>query len=228
MTRPTTGWFPVDLIRSELLTLRVTRAPFLTGVGLFLASVLAGAASVSESREIVAVAAMFAGIVSYGFGLLTVAQEFQHGTATLTYLTAPRRGTVFTAKALTAGGFGAAAGLVAPLVALLVYALRRDHAPYDVDMAVTYLLGVFAAAVAGLMGACVGSALRLPVRALSLSLGWVIIVEGFIGHLTAMLPFGAFVATLSEENQVLGFVALVGWAVVGTTAASVIAARRDV
>src|SRR5689334_7006613 len=120
----------LPMIRSEFRKLSTIRGPWLllaAGPLLVVAGITglvqSGAnvhdpAIQSKALAHVGLAALFTLI----FGILAVAGEYRHGTVTDTFLSFPDRGRVVAAKLAVYGLVGAAAGLIASAVAIVVTA----------------------------------------------------------------------------------------------------------
>jgi ABC-2 type transport system permease protein len=203
-----------NLIRSELLKARTVRLPAVAVVIVAIAGGLTAVALITTAGHagnppldrhslpqiihgpyaIVAGAALLLGI----FG---TAGEFRHQTITSTLLVAPRRGRLMTAKVLVNAGLGAGLAVVASAVNLAVSIpwLSSQDVPLGGPMnMIRVLLGAVAAgALSGAAGAGLGALLGKQTAAVTLSLVWLLAVEGLVVSLTSTptlhewLPGGA-------------------------------------
>jgi hypothetical protein len=134
-------------------------------------------------------------------GILTVAGEFRHQTITATLLASPRRGRLLAAKVTVHAGLGALLAVVAAAVNLAVaipWLSSRDvplSGPFDV--AQVLIGGVAAAALLGAAGAGLGALISNQTAAVTVSLVWLLAVEGLVVSFTSTatlherLPGGA-------------------------------------
>jgi ABC-2 type transport system permease protein len=229
-----------DLVRSELRKQRSIRLP---AIGLAVAAV-AGALTaialittaghggnpaldrgsltqlVHAPYAIVAGAALLAGI-------LGVAGEFRHQTITATLLASPRRGRLLAAKVVVHAGLGALLAGVAAAVNLAVAIpwLSAHHVPLSgpVDVAQVLIGGLAAGALFGAAGAGLGALIANQTAAITVSLVWLLAVEGVVVSITSTptiqrwLPGGALSAVAqggSGPDAGLPFWATAGCAVV--------------
>jgi ABC-2 type transport system permease protein len=159
-------------------------------------------------------------------GILGVAGEFRHQTITATLLATPRRGRLLTAKVVIHAGLGALLAVVAAAVNLAVaipWLLAQDVAlSRPVDVAGVLIGGVAAGALFGAAGAGLGALIANQTAAVTVSLVWLLAVEGLVVSLKSSginrwLPGGALSAVAhggSAPNTGLQFWAAVGCGVV--------------
>jgi ABC-2 type transport system permease protein len=203
-----------NLIRSELLKQRTVRLPLIAIAAAAITGALAAIAIITTSSHagnppldrhsltqlvhapfaIVAGAALLLGI----FG---TAGEFRHQTITSTLLVAPRRGRLLTAKVLVHAGLGAVLAVVACAVNLVVsipWLSSQDvplAGPPDVARVVAGV--AVAAALFGAAGAGLGALVANQTAAVTVSLVWLLAVEGLVVSITSTpvlhewLPGGA-------------------------------------
>jgi ABC-2 type transport system permease protein len=203
-----------NLIRSELLKQRTVRLPLIAVAAAAIAGALTAIAIITTAGHadnppldrhsltqlvhgpfaIVAGAALLLGI----FG---TAGEFRHQTITSTLLVAPRRGRLLTAKVLVHAGLGAGLAVVACAVNLAVSILWLSS--HDIplagptDIARVVAGSVAAAALFGVTGAGLGALLANQTTAVTVSLVWLLAVEGLVVNITSTptlhdrLPGGA-------------------------------------
>lgn len=222
-----------DLVRAELLKLRTTRMFWglvvgaLVGVPLSLAAAIltAGqegggpALETTEGIRHVLSAASSGGVVVLILGILVMAGEFRHNTATSTFLGSPDRKRVVGAKLISSTIVGAALAVAASALTLAIalpWLAAKDVAvdllSADVGLA---LVGAMAAtALYALVGVGIGSMIRNQTAAVVTALVWVMVVESilvnFVDDVGRWLPGGA-VASLTGMASLDG-VLLPMWA----------------
>jgi hypothetical protein len=174
-----------NLIRAELLKLRTTRmfwysalaALAFVPISLAITILTAGqegagpALETSEGIRNVMSAASSGTLIVLIIGILVMAGEFRHNTATSTFLVSPDRKRVVGAKLVSSA-------LVGVGIALAASALT-------VDVGLMLLGAVVATALYALVGVGVGSLIRNQTAAIAIALVWVMIVEGLV---VALLP----------------------------------------
>jgi ABC-2 type transport system permease protein len=187
-----------------------------------------------------------AAICTLIFGVLAVAGEYRHATITDTYLSAPRRHRVVTAKLAVYGLTGAAAGLISTLVAIGTtaawWAAKGGAFHLSAAGAWSTLGGGVAANLAfAAIGVGLGSLVRNPVAAIAVALAWIALIEGIAGQLLGpavarWLPLAASEsldrASLTGTARLLpqwgGGLVLLGYAGAFAAAAVITTLRRDV
>lgn len=204
-----------DLIRAELLKLRTTRmfwgnvAAALAGVPLSIALAIltAGQESspmpsldTSEGLRNVMSAASSGAVLFIVIGILIMAGEFRHNTATSTFLISPDRRRVVGAKLAAASlvGVGVAAAASLLTLAIALPWLRAKGIEVSIlsgDVGLV-LLGAFTAnALGAVLGIGIGALLPNQTVAITVTLVWVLIVEsllvGFAPEVGRWLPGGA-------------------------------------
>ncbi len=203
-----------NLIRSELLKQRTVRLPFIAAAAAAIAGALtaiaiittaghAGNPSLDRHSLTQLVHGPFAIVAGAALllGILGTAGEFRHQTITSTLLVAPRRGRLLTAKVLVHAGLGAGLAAVACAVNLTVSVpwLSSHDVPLagPTDVARVVAGSVTAAALFGVAGAGLGALLANQTTAVTVSLVWLLAVEGLIVNITSTptlhdrLPGGA-------------------------------------
>jgi ABC-2 type transport system permease protein len=136
-------------------------------------------------------------------GILAMAGEFRHQTATGTFLAAPRRGWAVTAKlllyTLVGLAFAAVATALTLAIALPWLAARQVHVPglgHEVLLTVAGLL--LSGALYGLLGVGVGALLRNQVAAVVIAVLWITLVDALLVGLAPVVgrwtPGGALAA----------------------------------
>jgi ABC-2 type transport system permease protein len=193
------------LVRSELLKVRTTRARFayplviLALAGLGAAGAVGSGADRDRSSadfqaELFEIAALVAPLLALLLGITIVTSEFRHGTITPTFLVAPVRERVLTAKALVATVAGAVFALfsfvVIAAVAIPWLTVIDEELRFADGEVVRYALQVvLAAAVWGLLGAAVGSAVHSQIAGLVGALVWLLIAENIVIALLALVDW---------------------------------------
>lgn len=183
-----------DLVRAELLKLRTTRmfwgnvAAALAFVPVSLALAVAGGTDPLDSADGVRhamPAASSGAVLLLVIGILVMAGEFRHGTATATFLISPDRRRVVAAKLAAAALVGAFLAVAAAALTLAIglpwlSAEGVSPADYTADI-VAALLGSFAATVlAAVVGVGFGALVRNQTAAITIALVWTQVVEGVL------------------------------------------------
>jgi hypothetical protein len=190
-----------NLVAAELLKFRTTRAwigflltlAALTGLG---AAGTVGSSNdlqlgtIELSRDIVS-SALFATLVVFVLGILSVTSEWRHGTVTRTFLVTPRRGRVLVAKELWIVLLGLVLALIALVVTFAValpWLAFRD-ASFEMDSSVAGLGGrvLVATILWGALGVGVGALVQNQTVALVGAVIWVLLVEALIGVLFGLV-----------------------------------------
>ena len=244
----------LPMIRSEFRKLSTIRGPWLllaAGPLLVVAGITglvqSGAdvhdpAIQSKALAHVGLAALFTLI----FGILAVAGEYRHGTVTDTFLSFPDRGRVVAAKLAVYGLVGAAAGLIASAVAIVVTAAwwAAKGGNFQLSGAGTWQTiggGVAVNVAFAAIGVGIGALVHNLAAAIAAALAWIALVEGIAGQLLGSglarwLPFYASEA-LGRANvtgtarllpQWGGGLVLAGYVALFAVAAIVTTLRRDV
>lgn len=205
-----------DLIDAEWLKLRTTRMFYgnvlaaLAVVPISVASAIhsagrAGRAPLDTGEGVRSVlsAASSGTLIVLVIGILVMAGEFRHNTATSTFLIAPDRKRVVAAKLAASSLVGA--GLAVAASALTIAIALPWLAAKDVEVGVlsgdvrAVVLGAMAATTLyALVGVGVGSLFRNQTAAVVIALVWVFTVEGilvsFVPEVGRWLPGGAVTA----------------------------------
>jgi hypothetical protein len=240
------------LLRSELLKIRTTRtaltfALVLFGGIVFLALVMCFSQDtlvLAERRaqfQLLAVGSN-AVFVSGLLGILLMAGEFRHGTIRPTFLAAPRRARVVSAKVVAATTTGLVLGIAGEALAfgLGVALLRARDVPLVLDggdVSLAFAGTAAAAALWGAFGVGLGALVRSQVGAIVGLLVWALLVEGILFALVPgfarFLPGQASSAMTSVETAhalapAAAAAVLAAYALVLAVAGAVVTARRDV
>ena len=202
------------LIRAELLKLRTTRMLYLNvlaalafvPVSVAISILTAGdpgagpALTTSEGIRGVISAASSGSLVILVLGVMVMAGEFRHNTATSTFLISPDRSQVVRAKLIAASIVGVLVALAASALTLAIALPWLASKDIDVnilsgDVAPVLLGGIAATALYAVVGVGVGSMVRNQTTAVAGAVVWVLVVEGllvsFAPDVGRWLPGGA-------------------------------------
>jgi hypothetical protein len=215
------------LVRAELRKITTVRLPLigfavatvaaaLTAVAIITSAGRSGNPPLDRHSLTEAVHGPFAIVAGIALllGILGVAGEFRHQTITSNLLVAPRRGRLLTAKVLTHAGLGAMVALIATVVTLAVavpWLNARGVPPSDAtELAKVLAGGVIAAAFFGAAGAGLGALIANQTAAITISLIWLLAVEGLFVDITSKpalhnwLPGGALDAISTGGSSAAG------------------------
>ena len=125
-------------------------------------------------------------------GALGMTGEYRHGSVTMTFLVAPRRGRVIAAKAVATLGSGVLLGLVAVALNTLVVLVWFSVSGDDLGVSAGRVIGIGAGAVAltallTLFGFGVGVIVRNQVAAIVILLGLLFVVDPLIASFVGVL-----------------------------------------
>lgn len=186
------------LVVAESLKFRTTRAwiGYLVAVVALTAIGAAGTVGTARdeqlgttqlSRDIVS-SSLFAALIVFVIGILTVTTEWRHGTITRTFLVTPRRERVLVAKETWIVLLAAALGILAILLALAIAVpwLAFEGSSLELDGGVAGLAArvVGASVLWGALGIGVGAVVRSQTPAIVGAIIWILVVEALI---TALL-----------------------------------------
>ena len=206
-----------NLIRSELLKQRTLRFPLIAFAAAAIAGGLTAIALITTAghadnppldrhslSQILHGPFAVVGGAALLLGSLGTAGEFRHQTITSTLLVAPRRGRLVAAKVLVHAGLGATLAVVACTASQVVAIpwLSSQHIPLGapIDVVRVFVGGLAAAALFGAAGAGLGALLGNQTAAVTVSLVWLLALEGIVVSLTSTptlhewLPGGALSA----------------------------------
>ena len=140
----------------------------------------------------------FATLFPMTFGALAVASEISRRTITTSFLTAPTRASVLSAKAIVYVGWGLIYGVVVAIGATIGTAIGSDAEvlPDTGDWILILLSGVLACLLWTLLGMGVGALLGSPVAALLVLL----LYAGLVGPVSELIITGA-----TEGSHLAGF-----------------------
>jgi len=187
------------LVRAELLKLRTTRLLYLNVIGALafvpvtvaISILTAGepgagpALTTSEGIRGVISAASSGSLVILVLGVMVMAGEFRHNTATSTFLVSPDRRHVVRAKLIAVSIVGVLVAIAASALTLAISLPWLASKDIDVDLlsgdvAPVLLGGIAATALYALVGVGVGSMVRNQTSAVAGAVVWVLIVEGLL------------------------------------------------
>lgn len=212
------------LIRAELQKLRTTRMLYGLALAMLASTALGvvggivgaaknGAPALDTAEGVAnAISAEQAAVIALVMGILAMAGEFRHGTVTSTFLVTPCRGWVVGAKLVAAALTGLALATVASVLSLAIALpwLNAKDVPWSLvaDELPLVLLGTLVAtALYGVVGVGVGALVRNQVAAVSVALGWMLVVENLLVALVPdvgrWLPLGAAGALIRTEGDLL-------------------------
>jgi ABC-type Na+ transport system ATPase subunit NatA/ABC-type transport system involved in multi-copper enzyme maturation permease subunit len=214
----------IRLIRVELLKLRTTRLTYgllataaaLTAVFAVIEAARAGSGhgvgslSTASGLDAVITAGIWALVLATVMGVTVSSGEFRHATATLTYLAAPQRGRVLTAKAVAGACAGAVFGLAGYVIALAVglsfVAARGYHVAIGDATLARYALGhIVGTALLAAIGVGVGSLIRSQLAGVIGVFAWTIVIESILGGLfTSIRPYLPYTAASTLSGTPLG------------------------
>lgn len=246
-----------SLIQAELLKLRTTRTfrlyvvASLAFVPVTIALALNGAGkdgnAALESSEGVrnVIAAASAGtLMLLLIGILVMAGEFRHNTATSTFLLSPDRSRVVGAKLAATGLVGVGVAIASSLLTLAIAlpwlsAEGVDVGPRAGDIGIVLLGALLATVVSAVAGVGVGALVPNQTVAVTVALVWMMTVEAllvsFKPEIGRWLPGGASSALteVATANGGLlpmwgGALLLAGYGLVFATAGTRLLLRRDI
>jgi ABC-2 type transport system permease protein len=245
-----------NLIHAELLKLRTTRMIYglalaalaLVPISAISAIVAAGksgggpALSTTEGIRNVMSASSSGALSVLVIGILIMAGEFRHNTATSTFLISPNRGRVVGAKLATSALVGAALALISSVLTLAVALpwLATKHIRVDIfshNVGLVLLGGIAAMTIYAAVGVGVGSLIRNQTAAVVIALGWALVVESllvsFVHEIGKWTPGGAAAAlTGNSSGRFLpmwgGAVLLVAYGLAFAAAGTRFTLRRDI
>jgi hypothetical protein len=246
-----------NLIRGELLKLRTSRmfwgyaAASLAFIPLVIAQTIHAVSTGGEVqldsaegvRNVIA-AASSGGTLLVILGIMAVAGELRHQTATGTYLVEPNRTRVVEAKlaAITIVGLLVAAAAAVLTLAIAIPWLTSkgiDLGPYVGDIAVVLAGAAVATVLSGIAGVGIGALIPNQTAAITVTLLWIFTVEGILVAFTPSvgrwLPGGASAAMTDIATPAGGLLPMWAGALVFTAYGLTFAAagthllvRRDV
>lgn len=237
------------LLRAEALKLRTVRTTWsMLGVGLLVEALFAGLyvglvslEDVGPIREVQTGTGLLM-VMLLVLGVLAITTEFRHGTASTTFLAAPRRYPVLVAKL----GAVLAAGLLVGLayvavnggLALPLFEAREGNLPPAGDLVAVYAGVVVSFALLCAFGLGVGAIVRNQVGAIIVALAFFFVLSplpellpGDIGDYFPAQAVGSLhglpEATEDGLSQVGGGLVLAGWSAALVLIGTFLIGRRD-
>ena len=189
-----------QLVVAEALKLRTTRAwiGFLVAVLALTGIAAAGTVGTAEelqrgtpelSREILS-AALFAAVIAFLIGIVSVTTEWRHGTVTRTFLATPRRGRVLAAKELfiLLLALFLAVLAIALVLAIAVPWLASEGSSFETSGHAGYVARIVGSTMLwGALGVGVGAIVHSQTPALVGAILWVLLVEALITGLLGLV-----------------------------------------
>ena len=248
----------MHLIRAEFLKLRTTRMFLYSAIAalafvpltLAISILTAGndgagpALSTPEGIRQVFSSASSGTILVLIIGILVMAGEFRHNTATSTFLITPDRKRVVGAKliasTLVGAGMAVAASALTLAIALPWLAAKNvDVSIWSGDIWSVIAGSIAATALYAMVGVGLGSLIRNQTAAVVITLVWVMVVEGllvsFLPEVGRWMPGGAVAAAtgVTPENGGLlamwaGALLFAGYGIAFATAGTRFVLRRDI
>jgi ABC-2 type transport system permease protein len=226
-------------IRAELVKLRTTRMfygsaltalafiPVSLALAIQTAGQPGGSPALNTSRGIrhVMSAASAGTTVVLIIGILVMAGEFRHNTATSTFLVNPDRKRVVGAKLAASTLVGAALAAVASILTVAIatpwLATKNVHVTVlSADVGLVLLGAMLATALNAMVGVGLGSLIRNQTAAVAVALVWGLIVEGilvnFVPEIGRWLPGGAVTALTGYSTPNHGLLPMWGAALLLT------------
>ena len=227
-----------ELVNAELLKVRTLRSFWWMALSMLLAVPILIATNLMTVDQVPGkldtgsgVRSVFSGAsppLMLMVGIMLMAGEFRHGTATATFLASPVRSRILAAKLIAGGLLGALLAIPASALALAVGLPWLDAKDVDLgahmdDIAVSLAGGFGALMLYALVGVGLGALVRNQSVAIGAALVWTFIVEGavtvFADEIGRWLP-GASAAAMAggvpQELQLLpmwaGAVVFAGYA----------------
>lgn len=238
----------MNLLRSEWIKLFTTRTTWvMLGIGLFCEGLFAGLiVGLVPFEDLGGVEDILTGTgllmtLMLVLGVLIVTTEFRHGTASSTFLVAPRRWPVLVAKLGAAVLVGLLAGLLYVAVnggiALPIYSDRGGVLPPTGDLAEVYAGVVASFALLGVFGLGIGAIVRNQVGAIIAAIAFFFIISGLPellpGTIGEYFPASA-VGTLHGRaegdgtlTQLEGGLVLAAWSLGLWALGTLLVCRRD-
>jgi ABC-2 type transport system permease protein len=229
------------LLQSEVLKVLTVRSflwLLLANVALVLAAALAQVLtsdihSAEDSRSAAQIASLSMLLALIG-GIIVMASEATHGTITHTLLVTPVRERVVLAKVVIAAGLGLAFAVIAEVVTVVVVTDLDLH-----DSRLVLLGTLIGAPLAAALGVGLGAVFQSQGSAITVSLLWLLIGEGFAALLwgdsekyTPGRAFGSLVTGVASQEGMLsmavGGLAAALWAAVFVGVGGLVLVRRDV
>jgi ABC-type transport system involved in multi-copper enzyme maturation permease subunit len=238
----------VNLLRSEWIKLFTTRTTWvMLGIGLLCEGLFAGLiVGLVAFEDLGSVEDILTGTgllmtLMLVLGVLIISTEFRHGTASSTFLAAPRRWPVLVAKLGAAVLVGLLAGLLYVAVnggvALPIYDGRGGVLPPAGDLAEVYAGVVASFALLAVFGLGIGAIVRNQVGAIIAAIAFFFIISGLpellpgtIGEYFPASAVGTLHGRMEGEGtltQVEGGIVLAAWSLGLWALGTLLVTRRD-
>jgi ABC-2 type transport system permease protein len=220
----------IDLLKAEMLKVRSTR----TALGLLIAALLIAVVPtilavllvpkeelVTEDGLLAVLAVMPAAslvtVLCLVFGILSMTNEYRHGTISYTYLTTPRRGHVIVVKLLVCAVIGAAVMFVTGVLAVITAYIGAELRGIDLggvtssqgtdwEFIRSVALVLLTTGMATSFGVALGALIRHQVIAVAGTLIWALAVENIITGLKPpvgeWLPFTVFLQVVMNTGDI--------------------------
>jgi ABC-2 type transport system permease protein len=239
----------MSFVRSEWIKLFTTRTTWMMlGIGLLgealFAGLYVGLASLENIGNLdkVATGVGLLLVLMLVLGVLVITTEFRHGTASSTFLAAPRRHRVLVAKLVVTLAIGLLAGLAFVVVnaglAVPLFSGRGGDLPPASEMVATYAGVVVSLALVGAFGLGIGAIVRNQVGAIIAAIAFFFVLSplpsllpGSIGDYFPAEALGALHHNPGEDHglsQVAGGLVLAGWVAALWAIGTALVVRRDV
>ena len=244
------------LVRAELLKLRTTQVWFWLLLASLAVSVLAAVAGLASDgvHKPADVATIFGNAnggltLAFVLGILGITTEFRYQTFTPTVLATPSRWAIVSAKLLTYAlvGAGYAAAGIAVQLAIAVPWLSSKGIDLELGGDVGHaMLGlVLTFLLFAIMGVGIGALLRNQVLAISVGLGFLLVINNLLGAIPGVksafpyTPEGAMIAMIYPRgtngpegvellSTVGGVTVLMLWSLIPATLGAAITLNRDI
>ncbi len=223
----------IDLVAAEFLKLRSTR----TALGLLISAVLVSVvpailvlvfapAEFLEDESVGGLTLVVAGativpMLGLVFGILSMTNEYRHGTITYSYLVTPRRARVIAVKLFVCFVVGvvvlALVGFLVTLTALVGYEVRglelETGTLFDDGVALTIVLVLLAAGLEASFGVGLGALFRNQPATVAGTLIWALAVESIVVGLKPRI--GLYLPFAALDQVVAGSVSMGGETEIG-------------
>ncbi len=238
----------MSLLRSEWLKLFTTRTTWvMIGVGLLCEGLFAGLLTefasfgdIGQIDEVITGLGLLMTLMLV-LGVLIITTEFRHGTASSTFLVAPRRWPVLVAKLGAGLLIGILAGLLFVLVngglALPIYSGRGGTLPPTGEIVETYAGVVVSFALLAAFGLGIGAIVRNQVGAIIAAIAVFFVVSGLpellpgtIGEYFPAQAVGTLHGRVEGDGtltQVEGGLVLAAWSLGLAAIGTVLTVKRD-
>lgn len=238
----------MSLLRSEWIKLFTTRTTWvMVGLGLLLEGLFAGLLTglgsfgdIGQIDEVITGLGLLMTLMLV-LGVLIITTEFRHGTASSTFLVAPRRWPVLVAKLGAGMLIGILAGLLFVLVngglALPIYSGRGGTLPPTGDIVEIYAGVVVSFALLAAFGLGIGAIVRNQVGAIIAAIAVFFVISGLpellpgtIGEYFPAQAVGSLHGRVEGDGtltQIEGGLVLAAWSLALVAIGTVLTVKRD-